>query len=81
MTDGGGLGGGGNEPPKEPDELDGPNVAWFLAGSIERDRIENYILNPEHEIGGNKARVWKSAFGIEQGDGELLERLTPSPVA
>lgn len=31
-------------------------------------KISNYVLNPDHPTGGNKARVLKSALGFDQGN-------------
>lgn len=54
-----------------------PPVEWFaLRGIIDRERkLDGYLLSPTHNRGCHKARLWRSVFGIGEGDGELLERL------
>ncbi|MEV7198264.1 DUF6883 domain-containing protein [Streptomyces sp. NPDC093510] len=37
-----------------------------------RDKLHDYALNPDHSVGGHKARVFKSALGMEQRDWKLL---------
>ncbi len=37
-----------------------------------REKLENYLLNPGHEIGRHKARVFAAALGIHRGDWEYL---------
>ena len=39
---------------------------------IPPEKLRGYALNPEHPRGKNKARVFKSALGIGQGDWEYL---------
>ena len=39
---------------------------------IPRQKLEGYILNPQHEVGRHKARVFASALGIEQRNWEYL---------
>jgi hypothetical protein len=39
---------------------------------IPRQKLEGYILNPQHEVGRHKARVFASALGIRQRDWEYL---------
>lgn len=41
---------------------------------ISRDKLEGYVLNPTHDEGRHKARVFKSALGFEQSDWEELKR-------
>jgi hypothetical protein len=41
---------------------------------ILRDKLEGYVLNPTHDEGRHKARVFKSALGFEQSDWEELKR-------
>jgi hypothetical protein len=52
-----------------------PRPEWFTAGTIERRKLENYLLSPHHPQGKHKARLWRSVFGFERDDGPLLERL------
>ena len=52
-----------------------PTAAWFVDGIIEKRKLEEYLLSPTHPKGRHKLRLWLSAFGIGEGDGELLERL------
>jgi len=51
------------------------SVQWFVEGTIERRKLEEYLLSPAHPDGRNKLRLWRSVFGVNEGDGELLERL------
>ena len=39
---------------------------------VSREKLERYLLNPEHEVGRHKARVFASALGIRQRDWEYL---------
>ena len=39
---------------------------------VPREKLERYLLNPEHEVGRHKARVFASALGIRQRDWEYL---------
>src|SRR5437868_6618239 len=39
---------------------------------IPRDKLERYALNPDHDPGKHKARVFRSALGFEQNDWEVL---------
>ena len=39
---------------------------------MSREKLERYLLNPEHEVGRHKARVFASALGIRQRDWEYL---------
>lgn len=52
-----------------------PSVEWFAGGIIEKSKLEGYLLSPTHPVGRHKLRLWRSVFGIHEGDGELLERL------
>jgi hypothetical protein len=52
-----------------------PPVEWFVGGIIERRKLEEYLLSPTHSDGRNKLRLWRSVFGIGEGDAELLEHL------
>lgn len=53
----------------------GYSVEWFVGGIIDEQKLEEYLLSTTHPIGKDKLRLWKSVFGIGEGDGELLERL------
>ena len=59
-----------NGPPSDP-----PPVEWFIEGTVDRRKFDNYLLSPLHPTGQHKARLWRSVFGLEKGDGELLGRL------
>ncbi len=37
-----------------------------------RGKLHEYALSPDHPVGGHKARVFKSALGMEQRDWKLL---------
>lgn len=53
-----------------------PPVEWFAEGIIDRERkLSGYLLSSTHPEGKNKLRLWRSVFGIDEGDAELLERL------
>ena len=52
-----------------------PDAAWFARGIIERRKLEDYLLSPTHPEGRDKFRLWRSVFGIQEGDAGLLERL------
>lgn len=39
---------------------------------VSRAKLEGYLLNPGHEIGRHKARVFAAALGIHRGDWEYL---------
>jgi hypothetical protein len=39
---------------------------------VPREKLERYLLNPEHEVGRHKARVFASALGIRQRDWAYL---------
>lgn len=46
----------------------------YQAAVIPRAKLEGYALNPNHDPGMHKARVFKSALGFEQSDWELLRQ-------
>jgi hypothetical protein len=52
-----------------------PSVVWFRSGTISFTKLEHYILSPLHPTGQHKARLWRSVFGLEPGQGLLLARL------
>jgi hypothetical protein len=53
-----------------------PPVEWFAEGIIDSERkLSGYLLSSTHPDGSNKLRLWRSVFGIGEGDAELLERL------
>lgn len=56
-------------------EGSGYSIGWFIEGIIDEQKLNEYLLSPTHPIGKDKLRLWKSTFGIGEGDGELLERL------
>jgi len=39
---------------------------------VPREKLERYLLNPEHEVGRHKARVFASALAIRQRDSAYL---------
>ena len=65
--------------------------AYSLVGAnkaiIDPRKIFDYALNLEHPVGGNKARVFESAYGFNQSNGaDLMQQLlngvtnnTPTP--
>lgn len=42
---------------------------------IDVEKLRDYCLNPTHEKGKNKARVFRSALGLTQQDAELLRQM------
>jgi len=52
-----------------------PSVEWFVDGTIEESKLEGYLLSLTHPVGRHKLKLWRSTFGLHEGDGELLERL------
>ncbi|MCK9799407.1 hemagglutinin repeat-containing protein, partial [Pseudomonas sp. MAFF 302030] len=41
---------------------------------IDPRKLTDYALNPDHPVGGNKARVFESVLGFTKGNSELLLR-------
>ena len=39
---------------------------------VDITKLKNYSLNPEHESGGHKARVFRAALGLTLDDAEWL---------
>jgi filamentous hemagglutinin len=39
---------------------------------VPREKLEGYLLNPRHEVGRHKARVFVAALGIHQADWAYL---------
>ncbi len=54
---------------------DAPPAEWFADGTVDPRKLEDYLLSPTHPVGKHKARLWRSVFGVNRGDGALLERL------
>jgi hypothetical protein len=53
-----------------------PPVEWFAGGIIDSERkLRGYLLSSIHPDGRNKLRLWRSVFGIGEGEADLLERL------
>jgi hypothetical protein len=50
-------------------------VDWFLSGTIDVSKLDSYTLSLLHPKGRTQARVWRSVFGLERGDGHLLASL------
>jgi hypothetical protein len=69
----------------EKDEVsygpENPGVDWFLSGTIDIDKLENYTLSLIHPDGQHHARMWRSVFGISSGDGLLLANLLMGQLA
>lgn len=42
---------------------------------IPRSKLEGYALDPAHDDGRHKARLFKSILGFEKGDWQKLEKL------
>jgi hypothetical protein len=43
--------------------------------SINRDKLYEYALNPDHPSGRHKARVFSSVLGIERGHADVLAEI------
>jgi hypothetical protein len=41
---------------------------------IHRGELDEYLLSPTHPEDRHKLKLWQGVFGIDKGDGELLER-------
>lgn len=39
---------------------------------VDREKLRDYVLSPDHEHGRHKARVFRSALGIDRDDWEYL---------
>lgn len=52
-----------------------PDASWFADAEMDQRKFDRYLLDPEHPVGKHKLRLWRSVFGVGEGDGELLERL------
>src|SRR5438067_11391248 len=46
----------------------------YERAEILRSKIEGYALNPVHDVGRDKARVFKSALGFDQSNWGLLKQ-------
>ena len=42
---------------------------------VELGKLRDYSLNPEHEVGKHKARVFQAALGLTAGDAAWLREL------
>lgn len=40
---------------------------------VDRDKLTAYCLNPTHEVGGHKARVFASALGLKVENTDVLQ--------
>ncbi len=46
----------------------------FEKAIIPNEKIFGYCLNPIHERGQHKAKVFRQVFGITQADGQVLKK-------
>jgi filamentous hemagglutinin len=46
----------------------------FEKAEIPEAKLAEYVLNPEHDVGGHKARLFSSILGITRADRQLLAR-------
>ncbi len=63
---------------EEGGELHGPDQPdheWFASGTVDMRKFDEYLLCPTHRVGKGKLKKWESAFGIGEGDGQLLWNL------
>jgi filamentous hemagglutinin len=49
--------------------------------TIELQKLRDYVLNPKHEIGRHKARIFKAFLGIEQRHAESLAAVIKGTLA
>jgi hypothetical protein len=47
----------------------------FERAIIDLAKLRNYCLNPQHEEGKNKARVFQAALGFTRDDAEQLQQM------
>lgn len=47
-----------------------PNAAKAV---VDKAKLSSYVLNPDHPVGRNKARVFRATLGVTQDDAGLLE--------
>jgi hypothetical protein len=63
------------KPPPHPGPV-GPSGKLPLPGAdraiIDRRKVTDYALNPEHPVGGNKAKVFESALGFKKDNADDL---------
>jgi hypothetical protein len=55
-----------------------PNAAKAV---VDQAKLSGYLLNPEHPIGRNKARVFRAALGLTREDAGLLKAALLAAVA
>ena len=65
----GGSGGGADFPNTGGGNDTLPN---YQNATIDPNKIYGYALNPNHPVGGHKARVFESALGFNQSNGSQL---------
>ncbi len=53
----------------------GPPIEWFVDGTIDRRKLDLYLLSETHPMGCHKARLWRSVFGIGLEEADLLDAL------
>jgi hypothetical protein len=58
-----------------PHGPENPTADWFASGTIDMRKFDEYLLCSTHPEGQGKLEKWQGAFGIGEGDGQLLERL------
>jgi len=66
--------------------VDGEPLPNAERAAFDRDKLTRYALNPDHPVGGDKARVWKAALGADRRHAAMIERqimehLADSPAA
>jgi uncharacterized protein DUF6883 len=66
---------GKNKPPDPPPEpTTPPKQPDFDNAEFDDRKLTEYALNPDHPVGGNKARVIKSATGLGKDDAENVKQ-------
>jgi hypothetical protein len=59
----------------EPREVHPKALPNYQKAVIPRSKLEDYALNPAHEEGGHKARLFKSTLGFAKADWQKLEKV------
>ncbi len=77
------AGGTGNPPPATLSPLLSRSRPNLVRAELDDRKLTEYVLNPEHPVGGNKARVIKSRTGLGLDDAAEVKRqiLEKAPTA
>jgi Domain of unknown function (DUF6883) len=58
----------------EAPEVRDPNLPDFSNPNVDPKKISDYVMNPDHPVGGNKYRVINAATGLGPGDALTIEQ-------